>query len=168
MFLRRLIESNRAKMHWRGSTWSYEDASIVNTRHLAHFAQNVRFLEDEHIARLVIECFEGPGIMFYDISTGRGQPYGPSEDTSYRIIPEYNTDARRAAHSVLVSLGILKDFYADYMYYDKDRHLQVSGVHLTEIGIDFVRTCSDFSDGQPYSDELEIDSEKRVVRIVSK
>ncbi len=167
-FLRRLVEEHRARVHWRGSTWSYEDAGIVDTRHFAHFAQNVSFLKDESIGKLIIECFEGSGMMFYDVSTGQGKPYGPAEDTSYQIVPNYNTDERRAAHSVLVSLGIIKEFYADYLYYDNDRYFDISGVHLTDLGIDFIKTCSDFSDGQPCSDELEIDSVKKEVRVVEK
>lgn len=163
-FLKRLVEGNRARLSWKGSTWNYEDSSIMSTRHLAHFAGDIDFLEDSDISELVIQCFEGPGIMFYDIITGRGKPYGPSEEASYSLAPEYHTDERRAAHAVLISLGIIKEFSGDYMYYDGDRFLDVSGVHLTELGISFLETCSDFKKGRPSTVELIVDREQKEVR----
>ena len=73
-FLKRMIDNPRATTSSRFSSRFYSEATLFDPADVVRLCAEVRTLGDSEIARLIVECLECPGVLFYVVCTGHGRP----------------------------------------------------------------------------------------------
>ena len=156
-FLRRMIEAPRATIQYGPSSHNYVDACWFDESFIATFAKRVRGLEDRAISKMVVDCFETPGVLLYAVDTAEGKAGETLSETSYVFQGSwYHSPERMASHSLLESLGIIQSFRLPGTLYDLGRHIGAEGVRLTQLGSGFIEKCTDLGGDFRFKQRLEI------------
>jgi hypothetical protein len=163
-YLRRLVEDARVEYPWRGNSLHHEDSTYFPESFVNRFAYETRGHSDPEIAEYIIKAFETPGVSLEYVSTGIGHPWETSQETEYISRgPSSEFSKVGDSESLLVSLGVIERFHFDYSYFDGDRFL-IEGVHLTNLGADFVTECTDLKFSRTV--EVSCDTDPRTGKII--